>query len=389
MNNPMTKKTYTELPLAAKKPKLKVVGLGGGGSNAINRMIELGLSGIEFIAANTDTQALQSSQADIKLQLGPSQTRGLGSGGDPRIGEISAEESTKELEEALSGADMVFLTAGMGGGTGTGAIPVAARIARSTGAVTVAIVTMPFSFEVGRRQANAREGLAKLRQYCDTLITIPNDRLLKVAPKNLPLDMAFRLADDVLRQGIQGISELITEPGVINVDFSHIRQIMHKGGGSLLSIGVGQGENKAQKAIERALHHPLLEEINLENASGIIANFTAGSDLSFVEVYEALNKLQEMTKNHAEIIPGVITDDRMQDRVEVILIITGMGTSPSNPVLPIRASKEIPNFQPTRITSSMQQQIQKDVEVEIPEPCEVAGATQDLDIPAFLRRRIR
>jgi len=364
------------------QPVLKVVGLGGGGSNAVNRMIELGLNGVEFIAANTDAQALKNSLAPTKIQLGTSQTRGLGAGGDPRVGEAAAEESHRELNSALSGADMVFLTAGMGGGTGTGSIPVAARIARSLGAVTVAVVTMPFSFEIGRRQINAREGLIKLRPYTDTLITIPNDRLLKVASQNLPLEMAFRLADDVLRQGIQGISELITEPGLINVDFAHIKNIMQSGGGSLLSIGVGQGERKAQKAIMHALHHPLIEEVNLENASGIIVNFTAGSSLTFSEVIEALGELQEKTHNQAEIIPGVITDERMGDRVQVIMILTGLGATPIEvPGLAQRMAQPKPHESPAR--------------VGVPQPVvethlvDAASTQNDLDIPAFLRRRIR
>ncbi len=219
---------------------------------------------VEFIAANTDTQALSQSLAPKKIQLGPKSTRGLGAGGNPKVGETAAEESYRELASALSGADMVFLTAGMGGGTGTGSIAVAARVARALGAVTVAVVTTPFSFEVGRRQQNAREGLTRLQPHTDTLITVPNDRLLQIAPKTLTLDLAFQLADDVLRQGIQGIAELITQPGLINVDFAHVRQVMKFGGGALMSIGIGEGENKAFKAIEQALHHPLLESISIE-----------------------------------------------------------------------------------------------------------------------------
>jgi cell division protein FtsZ len=361
---------------------LKVIGLGGGGSNAVNRMIELGLNGVEFIAANTDAQALKNSLAPVKIQLGASTTRGLGAGGDPRVGEAAAEESYKELNAALSGADMVFLTAGMGGGTGTGSIPIAARVARSLGAVTVAVVTTPFMFEIGRRQHNAREGLAKLRAYTDTLITIPNDRLLKVAPRDLPLEMAFRLADDVLRQGIQGISELITETGLINVDFAHIKNVMQSGGGSLLSIGVGQGEHKAQKAVQHALHHPLLEEINLENANGIIINFTAGSSLTFSEVVDALGELQDKTHNNAEIIPGVITDERMGDRVQVIMILTGVGATPV----------EVPGFIQK---ISQPKPLERAAPVGLPQPTvethliDSAALYADLDIPAFLRRRIR
>ena len=379
---------FQKVSSAILKPKLKVIGLGGGGSNAINRMVELGLSGVEFIAANTDSQALKSSLADTKIQLGPHYTRGLGAGGNPSIGEAAAEESYKELNSALAGADMVFLTAGMGGGTGTGSIPIAARVARSLGAVTVAVVTTPFMFEVGRRQANAREGLAKLHQYTDTLITIPNDRLLKVAPRDLPLEMAFRMADDVLRQGIQGISELITESGLINVDFSHIKNVMQSGGGSLLSIGIGQGERKAQKAIEAALNHPLIESVNLENASGIIVNFTAGSELTFSEVIEAMNGLQEKTYNNADIIPGVITDERMGDRVQVILIITGVGATPIEvPTTIRRTAVAQPAVQPLMQTQASRP-VLANTRVMESRTIETASIETDLDIPAFLRRRV-
>lgn len=373
------------------KPKLKIVGLGGGGSNAINRMIELGLGGVEFIAANTDAQALKSSLAPTRIQLGPHSTRGLGAGGNPTIGEAAAEESVKELAAALVGADMVFLTAGMGGGTGTGSIAVAARVARSIGAVTVAVVTTPFSFEVGRRQNNARDGLAKLRPHTDTLITIPNDRLLKVAPRDLPLEMAFRMADDVLRQGIQGISELITEPGLINVDFSHVRNVMQSGGGSLMTIGIGHGDRKAKKAIEAALNHPLIDSFNLENASGIIVNFTAGSDLSFTEVIDAMNELQEKTHNQAEIIPGIITDERMGDRVQVIMIITGVGATPIEvPTRVQRVSAAAPVRAPEAVAMPAPvAAVPVSNRVFEPSTYETASYQTDLDIPAFLRRRTR
>lgn len=369
------------------KPVLKVIGLGGGGTNAVNRMIELGISGVDFIAANTDAQALKSSLAPTKIQLGPRLTRGLGAGGDWKIGEAAAEESYKELNAALAGADMVFLTAGMGGGTGTGSISIAARVARALGAVTVAVVTTPFMFEIGRRQANARDGLARLRPYTDTLITIPNDRLLKIASRDLTLEMAFRLADDVLRQGIQGISELITEPGLINVDFAHIRNMMQSGGGSLLSIGFAQGERKAQKAIEQALHHPLIDDIHLDNVNGIIVNFTAGSDLTFVEVMDALTDLQEKTNNQADIIPGVITDERMGDRVEVIMILTGIGATPvevprviSRPTEALAQSQPVPVQRAAAVVEKI---------VAATQPAETASIQTDLDIPAFLRRRVR
>ena len=374
---PSTKTTEINAP----KPVLKVIGLGGAGCNAVNRMIELGISGVEFIAANTDAQILQQSLAPVKIQLGPRLTRGLGAGGNPSVGEAAAEESYRELNDALSGADMVFLTAGMGGGTGTGAIPIAARVARSLGAVTVAVVTLPFMWEVGRRQTNASEGLAHLRPYTDTLITIPNDRLLAIAPENLPLELAFRLADDVLRQGIQGISELITEPGLINIDFAHIRQVMQSGGGSVLSIGLGQGEGKAQKAIEQALHHPLLDSINLENASAVIVNFTAGPDLTFMEVVEALNDLQARTNNRIEIIPGVVTNPAMEDRVQIIMVITGLGATPVE--MPKKERIPTPKTAQAITTSTTA------IPVSVPQVDEDISPVNNLDIPAFLRRRAR
>lgn len=409
-HNPMSK-PFQHTPIVAVKPVLKIIGLGGGGSNAVNRLIELGLQDVEYIVANTDTQALSQSLAPKKIQLGPHLTRGLGAGGNPKMGEAAAEESYRELAAAMAGADMVFLTAGMGGGTGTGSIAVAARVARAVGAVTVAVVTTPFSFEVGRRQLNAREGLARLQPHTDTLITVPNDRLLQVAPRNLTLDLAFHMADDVLRQGIQGIAELITLPGLINVDFAHIRQVIQMGGGALMSIGIGEGENKARKAVEQALRHPLLESISIDGATGIIANFTGGTNLSFLEVMDALNHLQELTHNQADIIPGVISDPRMDDRAQVILVITGLGATAVESAFPARISQPepvrvsaspavpplgqatTPTNPPTRISaagrpSSMglpaaRTQIEgTSMEMSSTNPA-------DLDLPAFMRRRSR
>jgi cell division protein FtsZ len=376
-NNPVER-----TPIVARQPILKVVGLGGGGSNAINRMIELGLSGVDFIAANTDGQALSRSLASKKIQLGPSLTRGLGAGGNPEIGAAAAEESIRELKEAMAGADMVFLTAGMGGGTGTGAISVAARVARSIGAVTIAIVTTPFSFEVGRRQTNARNGLNMLRPHTDTLITVPNDRLLQVAPRDLTLELAFRLADDVLRQGIQGITELITTTGVINVDFSHIQNMMRNGGGAILSIGYGQGSQKALKAVHQALHHPILEAIPVESASGIIANFSGGNDLSFIEVSEALCHLQDMAGTSLEIIPGVTSDENLHDRCQVILVITGLGATAVENISSQVAVRQT-NSQPVSVYSSP-----RPSQPAVMPEMQMAAAQSDLDIPAFMRRRM-
>ena len=368
--------TKSTIQYPVHQPVLKVLGLGGGGGNAVDRMMELGLRGVDFIAANTDLQALKRSQAPVTIQLGPKATRGLGAGGDPAIGKIAAKESEKDIAAALAGADMVFLTAGMGGGTGTGAIPVAAEIARSLGAVAIAVVTMPFSFEMGHRQRNATQGLNNLRKHTDTLITIPNDRLLYVAPKHLSLETAFRLADDVLRQAVQGITELITEPGLINVDFAHIRRLMQLRGGALMAIGYGKGEDKAMKAIKQAMNHPLLETVSLSHAAGIIANFTAGEDLTLTEMSNALVYLQEQANPDADIVMGTKQDNRLQERAQVILVVTGLGAHTLEEVIP---------------NAKVENQIQLDEEDEValqPVPMIHSGnQTENLDLPTFVRRR--
>ncbi len=394
-----TSKTIRITPIEVPLPKIKVVGLGGGGCNAVNRMIENGMTGVEFIACNTDRQALDSSLAEVKLQLGPICTRGLGAGGRPEVGEAAAEESFQVVADALSGADMVFLTAGMGGGTGTGSIPVAARVSKHIGAVTIAVVTTPFSFEMGRRQKNAFIGLSKLRQYTHTMITVPNDRLLEVAPENLPLEMAFKLADDVLRQGVQGIAELLTQNGVINVDFAHIRHVMELGGGALMAIGTGEGENKANKALEQALHHPLLDEINLSGAAGIIANFTGGSDLTFAEVAETLSQLHAEAGDETEIIPGVINDPNLNGRVEVILIVTGLGALPIEKAIPgaerflaeLKSISEQPvqMRQPEYAEAQVIQDKSSSHNGYTYTPVRSPGVSSNLDVPAFLRKRMR
>lgn len=310
------------------KPVIKVIGLGGGGGNAVSRMISRGYTDVEFIAANTDSQALRQNCAPKKLLIGPGVTRGMGSGGNPEVGEQAALESEAAIREALKGADIVFLTAGMGGGTGSGAIGIAAKIAKELGAVTISVVNTPFSFESGKRIVNARTYLSKLAAYSDTLIAIPNDQLLKIVPKDLSLKQSFEVADDVLRQGVLGISQLLTGTGEINVDFSHIKNMMMNGGGSLLTIGYGKGPDKVSKAMYQALNHPLLEHLPIENATGIIANFTGDEDLSFTEVMEGMGYLQKLSNNRAEIIPGQIIDNRMKDEVELILIVTGMASTP-------------------------------------------------------------
>lgn len=385
-NEPQSQPPAAEL--VPYKPVIKVVGLGGGGGNAISRMMEFGVHGVEFIAANTDFQALKNNPAPIKIQLGPTVTRGLGAGGDPTVGREAAKESTHAIAKALNGADMVFLTAGMGGGTGSGAIPVVAEIAKGLGIVTIAVVTMPFSFEMGRRQMNATTALADLRQNTHTLITIPNDRLLYIVPKGQSLMVAFHMADDVLRQAIQGITELVTETGLINVDFAHIRRMMLMGGGAFMSIGQGNGSNKALEAIEQALHHPLLESVSLEHATGMIVNFTGGKDLTLFEVDQAIKYLQEQANPDTEIVLGVIEDERMNNRVQAILVITGIGAPtleeafamPSQPVRkpePIAQSTETFN-KPT--TPTNRSRFISEVEI-------ATADMSNLDVPAFLRRR--
>lgn len=305
-------------------PILKVLGVGGAGCNAINRMIEYGYDGIEYISANTDAQALNKN-VETEILLGRKLTRGMGAGGDPEVGYEAALESRADLEAALSGADIVFLTAGMGGGTGTGAIVVAAETARAMGATVIAIVTMPFSFEAGVRQKNALWGIEKLREHANTLITIPNDRILSMSPKDLPIDVAFRLADDVLRQAVQGLSELISDDGIINVNFAHVQHLLRQGGGAFMTVGQGSGENRMKKAIQQATNHPLLENISLEEASGMIISMKGGDDFSLFEVSEALSFLNENVKSEFDLIWGVTNDSHLIDTVQVIMVVTGIG----------------------------------------------------------------
>jgi cell division protein FtsZ len=377
-------------PAFLQLPKLKVVGLGGGGSNAVNRMMELGLRGVDFIAANTDYQALQQSHAPVKVQLGPDLTRGLGAGGDPQKGYKAALESREDLRAALEGADMVFLAAGMGGGTGTGAIAVASEVAREIGAVAIAIVTTPFSFEMGRRQKNANQGLANLQPHTDTLIAIPNDRLLLINP-NLPMEVSFRLADDVLRQAVQGIAELITEPGLINVDFAHIRQMMRRGGGALMAIGQAEGEDKARRAVIQALNHPLMESVSLDNASGVIANFSGNDDLSLYELSNALSYIQATAGEEVDVVLGVTNDNRLQDRTQVILVITGLGAPSLEDVLP--GAEQSIKAEPSQSQTATENQLVEKPKPRpfqpTPEPGLSTSVMNDLDLPAFMRRRNR
>ncbi len=304
---------------------IKVVGIGGGGSNAVNRMIQAGLQGVDFCAVNTDAQALYLANAPTKLQIGEQLTKGLGAGANPEIGCKAAEESRDEIEMMLKGSDMVFLTAGMGGGTGTGAAPIIAETAQKLGALTVGVVTKPFSFEGKKRKQQAEEGIARLKERVDTLITIPNDRLLQVVEKRTPILEAFRVADDVLRQGVQGISDLIAVPGLINLDFADVRTIMAETGPALMGVGQGSGENRTVEAARAATSSPLLET-SIEGARGVLINVTGGNDLGLYEVHEAAEIVAGFADPDANIIFGAVIDDNFKDQVRVTVIATGFKT---------------------------------------------------------------
>ncbi len=308
--------------------QIRVIGVGGGGSNAVNRMIQANMMGIEFIAVNTDAQALLLTDTPHRIRIGDKLTRGLGAGGNPGVGAKAAEENAEELYEALKGSDMVFITAGMGGGTGTGASPVVAQIARELGALTVGVVTKPFMFEGNRRRLAAEEGIANLKQHVDTLITVPNDRLLQVADKKMPLKEAFRLADDVLRQGIQGISDLITVPGLINLDFADVKTIMSAAGSALMAIGEASGESRAIDAAHIAIASPLLD-IDINGARGVLFNITGGLDLTLYEVNEAADIISKAAHPEANIIFGAVQDPAFDGRVKITVIATGFDARPA------------------------------------------------------------
>lgn len=305
--------------------KIRVVGVGGGGGNAVNTMIDCGLHGVDFIVANTDTQALRKNRAPMKIQLGGGITRGLGSGGDPEVGRRSAIEDRERIREMLNDSDMVFITAGMGGGTGTGGAPVIAEVARECGALTVGVVTKPFQFEGKVRMRQADEGIALLKRSVDTLITIPNQRLLSVVGKNTPLRDAFKKADEVLHNAVKGISDTITVPGLINVDFADVRTIMSEMGMALMGEGVASGENRAVEAAQRAISSPLLEDISIEGARGMLVNVTAGKDLSLFEVHEAISLIQESAHPEANVIFGAVIDETMEEEIRITVIATGIG----------------------------------------------------------------
>lgn len=335
--------------------EIKVIGVGGGGNNAVNRMISAGLRGVEFLTVNTDAQALLLSQAPMKIQIGEKLTKGLGAGANPEVGEKAAQESRDDILAALKGADMVFVTAGMGGGTGTGAAPVVAECAKEIGALTVGVVTKPFSFEGRRRMQQAERGIAKLMEKVDTLITIPNDRLLQVVEKRTSILDAFRIADDVLRQGVQGISDLIAVPGLINLDFADVKTIMTQTGSALMGIGIATGENRAADAAQTAISSPLLET-SIQGAKGVLLNITGGMNLGLFEVNEAAEIISQAADPEANIIFGAVIDESLQDEIRVTVIATGFDAKQTLPAKNIEQLEIKPFSMP------------------------------DLDIPSFLRK---
>lgn len=361
---------------------IKVIGVGGGGNNAVNRMIEHGVKGVEFIAVNTDAQALNLSKAEIKMQIGAKLTRGLGAGANPEIGKKAAEESKEQLEEALKGADMVFVTAGMGGGTGTGAAPVIAQIARDIGALTVGIVTRPFSFEGRKRALQASGGISEMKEAVDTLIVIPNDRLLEIVDKNTPMLEAFREADNVLRQGVQGISELIAVPGLINLDFADVKTIMTNKGSALMGIGVATGENRAAEAAKKAISSPLLET-SIDGAQGVLMNISGGSNLSLYEVQEAADIVASASDQEVNMIFGSVINDNLKEEIVVTVIATGFNEEVLQPKQPVRPS--------LGFKQNAEQPVKREVVREdTREQSYSSPQTEDtLDIPTFLRNRNR
>ena len=319
---------------------IKVVGCGGGGNNAVNRMVDAGLRGVEFISVNTDRQALQLSNAQVKIQIGEKLTKGLGAGAVPEVGRRAAEESREEIAQALKGADLVFITAGMGGGTGTGAAPIVAEIARDLGTLTIAVVTKPFNFEGKQRMKNAETGIAELKQHVDTLVVIPNDRLLQVVSKGTTMLEAFRIADDILRQGIQGISDLIAVPAMINLDFADVKTVMESGGMAHMGIGIGSGESKLVDAAKNAISSPLLET-NIDGARAVLINVTGGPEISIVDINEAANLIMEAADPDANIIFGAGIDETLGDEVRITVIATGFEKTPFPMKEPARNAREI------------------------------------------------
>ncbi|HWQ46299.1 MAG TPA: cell division protein FtsZ [Longilinea sp.] len=364
--------------------RIKVIGVGGGGCNAVNRMIEEGLNGIEFITVNTDAQALVLSKAPTRVRIGDKVTRGLGAGGNPEMGKKAAEESADELYEVLKGSDMVFVTAGMGGGTGTGAAPIIAQIAKEVNALTIGVVTRPFAFEGKKRLDSADQGIQKLKEHADTLICIPNDRLLQISDKRASLEDAFLRADDVLRQGIQGISELITVPGLINLDFADVRTIMSEGGAALMAVGRASGEDRARLAAEQAISSQLLD-ITIDGARGILFNITGGPSLTLFEVNQAAAIIKETAHPDVNLIFGAVIDPNMGDDMRITVIATGFDQTGSRPRM-----ARIMRPEETAAPKPRQYDQNEPRENRVPQVVDFAPRTVDtniIDIPAFLRNR--
>ncbi len=367
---------------------IKVVGIGGGGGNAVNHMIEAHIEGIQFLVANTDLQALKKSHASVKLQLGAKLTKGLGAGANPEIGRDAALEDTEKIIEALEGADMVFVTVGLGGGTGTGAAPIVASLASELGALTVAVVTKPFNFEGKHRMQQAEAGLEELRSVVDTLITIPNERLRQTVARGMAVSQAFRLADDVLRQAVQGISDLITTPGFINVDFADVKTVMKGMGIALMGTGQasasGSDGNRAIKATQSAISSPLLEEASIEGAKGVLVNITGGHDLTLDEVGEAMDLIHDAADPGANIIFGTVLDEKMQDEMKITVIATGFdraGEMAADKVQPLPTARQTPNTGANTRTPASPSNTSGN------QPGPPSRGTDDLDVPTFIRKK--
>ncbi|WP_296645299.1 cell division protein FtsZ [Romboutsia sp. 13368] len=370
--------------------QIKVIGAGGGGNNAVNRMVEAGLQGVEFIAVNTDKQALHTSKAGLKIQIGEKLTRGLGAGANPEVGKKAAEESKDEIIKALEGADMVFVTAGMGGGTGTGAAPVIAQLAKEMGILTVGVVTKPFVFEGKVRMKNAEHGIAELKSKVDTLITIPNDRLLQIVQKNTSMLEAFSMADDVLKQGIQSISDLIAVPGLINLDFADVTSVMKEQGLAHMGIGNATGENRAIEAAREAIQSPLLET-SIRGAKGVLLNITGGANLGLLEINEASTIVQESCDPEANIIFGASIREDLAEEIRITVIATGFDEAKSMEPELIERVKTVskPTINPTPVTNTKPVEVEEKEEVAVTreETRRSSILDDDMEIPTFLRRR--
>lgn len=377
-------------PRAGQPAKIKVIGVGGGGGNALASMIkEGGIEGVEFVIVNTDAQALLHHKAETKIQIGENLTKGLGSGGDPEVGHQAAQESRERLKEEIGGADMIFITCGEGGGTGTGAAPIIAEIAKETGALTVAVVTKPFEFEGSKRKFVADEGVEKLKDKVDTLIVVPNQRILQIVDKKTPILEAFRTIDSVLHQGVKGIAELITIPGLINVDFADVKTVMSEAGTALMGVGVGTGDKRAIEAIKHAISSPLLD-VSIEGAKGVLFNIIGGPDLTMAEIDEAATVIQKTVDPDADIIFGAVIDEKMEDQVKVSLIATKFNESrlklfrfrkDEDEELIDKPKADKPETEEELVNRKQDEIIEEDVNTEL------LGEDDEFDIPAFLRKK--